>query len=145
MILQLKEVVQKCNYFSRAVDESIDISDISQLLIFIRAVDENFILPFAKVSPLYETAEGINIYNNLVAIIDAGGYFKKCTCIKINGARAITGRGIWSGKYSKRLWCALPNISLHHSTKMNMYRTLHCEKYSKHHQGWKQSPETRKI
>ena len=30
------------DYFSLAVDESIDISDISQLLIFIRAVDENF-------------------------------------------------------------------------------------------------------
>ena len=30
------------DYFSLTVDESIDISDISQLLIFIRAVDENF-------------------------------------------------------------------------------------------------------
>ena len=42
VILQLKGIVQQCNYFSLAVDKSIDISGITQPSIFIRAVEENF-------------------------------------------------------------------------------------------------------
>ena len=39
VILQLKEVVQQCNYFYLAVDRNTDINNINQLLIFICTVE----------------------------------------------------------------------------------------------------------
>ena len=42
--LPLQTNVKNCKYFSLALDESTDVSDISQLLVCIRTVDENFIV-----------------------------------------------------------------------------------------------------
>ena len=42
--LQLQTNVKNCKYFSLALDESTDVNDISQLLVCIRTVDENFIV-----------------------------------------------------------------------------------------------------
>ena len=39
---KLKTHIGKCSNFSLALDESINVTDISQLLIFARLVDENF-------------------------------------------------------------------------------------------------------
>ena len=39
---KLKSIAENCIYFSLALDESTDISDTSELLIFIRTVDKNF-------------------------------------------------------------------------------------------------------
>ena len=50
------------------------------------------VLLFAKVSPLHGTTKVIDIYNNLVAIVDAYGGFEKCACIGIDGTRVTTGR-----------------------------------------------------
>ena len=65
-------------YFSQALDESTDISDISQLLIFIWTVNENFSVcaELLKVSLLHGTTKGIDIRverNSFVAIADAYG------------------------------------------------------------------------
>ena len=38
---RLKTQISKCRYFSLALDERIDVTDISQLMIFTRLVDEN--------------------------------------------------------------------------------------------------------
>jgi len=94
MTLQLKEVVQQCRYFSLAFDESTDISDISQLLVFIHTVVENFTVckELLKASPLHGSRKGIDIYNRLMTIIDAYGGFEKCACVVTDGARAMTGR-----------------------------------------------------
>ena len=39
---KLKSLMSKCSYFSIALDQSIDVTDISQLIIFARLEDENF-------------------------------------------------------------------------------------------------------
>ncbi len=39
---QITETVTKCKYFSLALDETCDLTSISQLAIFVRCVDENF-------------------------------------------------------------------------------------------------------
>ena len=39
---KLKTHISKCSYFLLALDESINVTDISQLMIFARQVDENF-------------------------------------------------------------------------------------------------------
>ena len=37
-----KVIVQQCKYFSLALDESVDVRDVNQLLIFIRTITKNF-------------------------------------------------------------------------------------------------------
>ncbi len=39
---RLKHTINNCRYFSLALDESTDVSDVSQLLIFARTITENF-------------------------------------------------------------------------------------------------------
>lgn len=92
--LQLTEVVQQCKFFSLALNESTDISDISQLLIFIRTNDENFVVceELLKTVPLHGTTKGLDIYNSLASIVDAYGGFEKCASVATDGARAMTGR-----------------------------------------------------
>ncbi|XP_076817402.1 general transcription factor II-I repeat domain-containing protein 2-like [Clavelina lepadiformis] len=92
--VQLKDVVQQCKYFSLALDESTDISNVSQLLVFIRTIDKNFTVfeELLKISPLRGTTKGIDIYNSLASVVDAYGGFEKCACVVTDGARAMTGR-----------------------------------------------------
>ena len=39
---KLKSAIKNCSYFSVALDESVDVTDVSQLMIFARLVDESF-------------------------------------------------------------------------------------------------------
>lgn len=41
---KLKQVMHDCKYFSLALDESTDVMDISQLLIFTRTIDSSFVV-----------------------------------------------------------------------------------------------------
>ena len=94
--LQLQTNVKNCKYFSLALDESTDVSDISHLLVCILTVDENFIVceELLKTCPLYGSAKGIDIFNSLVSVVESYGGFEKCECVVIDGARAMTGQGI---------------------------------------------------
>ena len=94
--LQLQTNVKNCKYFSLALDESTDISDIRQLLICIRTVDENFIVceELLKTCPRYRYAKGIDIFNSLVSVVESYGGFEKCEYVVTDGARAMTGQGI---------------------------------------------------
>ena len=76
-----------------ALDESTDISDTSQLLIFIRTVDDNFTVQeeLVKMCSLNEGTKGFNIYAALESVIHDYGGFKKCSCIVTDGAKAMTG------------------------------------------------------
>ena len=76
--------------------ESTDVSDISQLLVCIRTADENLIVCeelFKTCSP-YGFAKGIDIFNNLVSVIESYEGFEKCESVVTDGARAMTGQGI---------------------------------------------------
>ena len=89
---KLKNVVENCLYFSLALNESTDISDTSELLIFIRTVDENFTVQeeLVKVCSLNEGTMDSNIYAALESVIhDYGGYEKRL-CIVIDGAKTMT-------------------------------------------------------
>lgn len=54
-----------CKYFSLALDESTDISDISQLVIFVRCVDKNYEITeeILKLHSFHGTTKGIDIFN----------------------------------------------------------------------------------
>ena len=59
-------------------------------------MNENFIVceELLKTCQLYGSAKGIQVFNNLVSVIESFGGFEKCECVVTDGAGAMTGQGI---------------------------------------------------
>ena len=93
VLFKLRSIVENCLYFSLALHESTDISDTSELLIFIRTVDENFTVQeeLVKVCFLNEDTKGSNIYAALKSVIHDYEGYEKCSCIVTDGTKAMTG------------------------------------------------------
>ncbi len=94
---QLKNKVLQFVAFSIAIDESTDISDTTQLAIFIRGVDENLeiIEEFVKIVSLKDTTTGEDIFNSLVgALNDLGVDWDKAVSLATDGAPAMVGRKV---------------------------------------------------
>ena len=73
LVDKISDIIKNSTYFSIALDESTDISNTSQLLIFIRALDQDFNVSeeLLKLASLHETTKGIDIFNevnNLISI-----------------------------------------------------------------------------
>ena len=90
---KLKSIVENCMYFSLALDDSTDISDTSELLVFIHTVDKNFTVreELVKVCSLNEDTTSSNNYAALESVIHDYGGYKKYSCIVTDGAKAMTG------------------------------------------------------
>ena len=87
-------IVQQCKYFSLSLDESVDVCDVNQLLIFIGTIDKKFTIDeeLLQAVPLQGTANGSDIYSILVSVASAYGSFEKCSSVVTNGAPAIVER-----------------------------------------------------
>lgn len=85
---KLETIINNCCYFSVALDDSTDISDTSQMLIFIRTVNENYSYSeeLLKLQSLYGTTKGEDIYKELKCSLAQYGGFDKCTAIVTDGA-----------------------------------------------------------
>lgn len=94
--VKLKNIMKDCKYYSLAIDESTDISDTSQLLIFTRTVDKDFEVheELVKMKSLSGSTRGADIYAALESVISEYGGFEKCSCIVTDGARAMTGSNV---------------------------------------------------
>ena len=94
--LQLQTNVKNYKYFSLALDESTDVSDISQLLVCFRTVDKTllFVKNYLRHVHFMGLQKGIDIFNSLVSVVESYGGFEKCECVVTDGARAMTGQGI---------------------------------------------------
>lgn len=94
--VKLKNIMKDCKYYSLAIDESTDISDTSQLLIFTRTVDKDFEVheELVKMKSLSGGTRGADIYAALESVISEYGGFEKCSCIVTDGARAMTGSNV---------------------------------------------------
>ena len=117
--LQLQTYVKNCKYFSLALEESTDVSDISQLLVGIHSVDENFIVceELLKTCPLYGSAKGIDVFNSLVvSVVESYGGFEKCECVVTDGARTMVGQGIGLAGILKNhgVNCPMFHCIIHH-------------------------------
>lgn len=76
-----------------ALDESTDISDASQLMVFIRTVNKNFDIfeDLLYCCPLRDTTRGIDIYNALIPLCQEKSIsFEKLVSVCTDGARAMT-------------------------------------------------------
>ena len=94
MSSKFKVVVQECKYFSLALDESVGVCDVNNLLIFIRTTDKNFTIheELLQAVPLQGTARSSDIYSSLVSVSSAYGDFEKCFSVVTDGAPAMVGR-----------------------------------------------------
>lgn len=86
---KLKTVVEKYKYFSLTSDDS---TDISQLLIFIETIVEDFSVhkDFLELISLECSTKGVCIYKALVFTVRKYGDFQKYFCIITEDATAMT-------------------------------------------------------
>ncbi len=89
----LRNIIQNCKYYSLALDESNDISDNSQLIIFIRTIDKDFNIheELLQIKPLITGTRGVDIFEALKKIISDFGSFDNCTGIITDGAQSMVG------------------------------------------------------
>lgn len=90
---KIKQEIDDCRYFSICLDESVDRSDTSQLLIYIRYVNDNFAVSeeLLDLKPLYRTTKGIDDFNAVQNSNKKFGDFKKCSDVITDGAKAMVG------------------------------------------------------
>ena len=89
-----KDIVQQCKYYSLALDKGTDVCKVSQLLIFIRTIDEEFTIneKLLQTIPLHGTTKRSDIYNSLVSVVNVYDGFEKCSSVVTDGAPAMVGR-----------------------------------------------------
>ncbi|KAL4154133.1 hypothetical protein QTP88_001966 [Uroleucon formosanum] len=79
----LQTIMTNCAYFSIALDESTDVSDVSQLLIFVRVISPQFEVyeELLELFSLHGTTKGSDIFNVVKNAIEPFGGFKN-VCVE---------------------------------------------------------------
>jgi hypothetical protein len=74
----LQTIMMNCAYFSIALDESTDVSDVSQLLIFVRVISPQFEMykELLELCSLHGSTKRIDIFNTVKNAIKPFGGFK---------------------------------------------------------------------
>ena len=82
-------------WFSIALDESTDIQDTAQLLIYLRGIDKNFEITeeLLYMESLKDTVTGKDLYNSVInSLIRSGLSLDKLASITTDGAPSLTGK-----------------------------------------------------
>ena len=90
---KLKSAMKNSSYFSVALDEIVDVTDVGKVIIFTRLVDESFEVQeeLLTLHPLTGGRKGSDIYETLNSVVSEFGGFKKCSCIVTDGAKTMVG------------------------------------------------------
>lgn len=109
---KLKQIIEECSYFSIALDESTDVSDTSQMLIFIRCVNDQFEIheELLDLASLHSTAKGVDIFDAVSKSLNkyCNG-FKKLHGVATDGAPAMVGKKDgFVGKFIQRQIDVIP-------------------------------------
>ncbi|XP_023254026.1 general transcription factor II-I repeat domain-containing protein 2B-like [Seriola lalandi dorsalis] len=91
---QLKRKVKSFIAFSVAIDESTDITDVAQLAIFIRGVDDTLTVTeeFVELVPMTDTTTAADIFTALVRTLDRVGVdWSRAVSLATDGAPSMTG------------------------------------------------------
>ena len=92
---QLRDKLAICKYFSIALDESTDNVDTAQLLVFVRAVDENCKLTqeLAGIASLRGRTTGADIFGGVKSVLEnLNVQWPKLCSVTTDGAPAMTGK-----------------------------------------------------
>ncbi|KAM3867728.1 general transcription factor II-I repeat domain-containing protein 2-like [Diretmus argenteus] len=90
---KVKQLIKDCSYYSLALDESTDITDVSQLLIYVRTINSAFDSheELMKLIPLHGTTKGADVFNAVRDVTEFGG-FQNLSAIATDGAPSMQGR-----------------------------------------------------
>lgn len=90
---KLLHLMEKYKYFSLCLDESTDSTDISQLLIFVRTIQEDFTIneELLSLESLHDTTKDSDIFEAVHNSVPKYGGFNKCSCIVTDGTKARMG------------------------------------------------------
>jgi hypothetical protein len=101
---KLSDVVEKCCYFSLCLDETVDQTDVTQLLIFVCTVQCGFSTQELNMYSLKGTTMGIDIYEAVKTTVDKFRGFDKGLSIVTVGAQAVVSHCIrFSGLLKKKI------------------------------------------
>lgn len=92
---QIKHKVKSFLAFSVATDESTDITDVAQLAIFIRGVDETLTVTeeFLELVPMTDTTTANDIFSSLVGALDRVGVdWARAVSLATDGAPSMIGK-----------------------------------------------------
>ena len=92
IVLQFKDKATKFECYSFALDESTDVSDTSQLLLFVRGIDVNFEITeeLMSVHSTHGTTTGLEIFAQVKkSESEYNLEWKKLKCIATNGGKNI--------------------------------------------------------
>ncbi|KAJ8365024.1 hypothetical protein SKAU_G00138550 [Synaphobranchus kaupii] len=92
---QMKEKIKSFIAFSIAIDESTDVTDIAQLAIFIRGVDETLTITeeLLELVPMNDTTTADDIFSSLVGALDKVGVdWSRAVSLATDGAPSMVGR-----------------------------------------------------
>jgi len=92
---QITETIAKCKYFSLALDETCDLTCMSQLAIFVRCIDEDFNIfqDLLELCQLETTSTGMDIFMKIKECVEKKGLaWEKINSICTDGAPAMTGK-----------------------------------------------------
>ncbi|XP_037789324.1 general transcription factor II-I repeat domain-containing protein 2-like [Penaeus monodon] len=107
---QLKRKVKSFIVFSVAIDESKDITDVAQLAIFIRGVDDTLTITeeFVELVPMTDTTTAADIFTALVGALDRAGVdWSRTVSLATDGAPSMTGRKVGVGtKFREKVQAA---------------------------------------
>lgn len=97
-----------CKYFSLALDESTDVMDVSQLLIFTRTIDSTFEVheELLKLVALHDTTKGTDIFNAVNGTVTKYGGFDKLSACRsqrcrgdVSDSPGSSNRAAWTARY----------------------------------------------
>ena len=94
---QLKDTSKQFLWYSLALDESNDVQDTAQLLVFIRGIDANFQLTgeLLSVEYLKDTTTGKDLFHTVENCIARTGLeWNKMASVTTDGARALTEKNV---------------------------------------------------
>lgn len=88
-----------CKYFSLALDESTDVMDVSQPLIFTRTIDSTFEVheELLKLVALHDTTKGTDIFNAVSGTVTKYGG-QRCRG-DVSDSPGSSNRAAWTARY----------------------------------------------
>ncbi|KFD46752.1 hypothetical protein M513_12379 [Trichuris suis] len=92
---QLKATSSRFEHFSIAIDETVDITGIAQLAVFIRACDKEFNIyeELIELIPMHDTTTSQDIFDKVEQVLQGYGLdFSKLACLATDGAANMIGR-----------------------------------------------------
>jgi hypothetical protein len=113
---RLCNVIEKSFYFSLCLDDSTDQTDVSQLLIFVHAIQSDFSThkELLNLVSLHGTTKESDIFEAVRNCVDKYG-FDKCSSIVTDGSKAVAGeQKVFSGLLRKSgVKCLIFHCNIH--------------------------------